>query len=292
MSFEISTAFAQQYVGNCELVVQQVASRAREKVMIRDMTGYEKAYVEYVGKAQTQQITVDEGDTIWGSMPHKRRVITTQPYGGAEVISDENKARTLVDFTNPYIQSLRAGLNRDLDNLIFTAMRGTAYSGKTGTTSVALPSAQKVAVGGTGLSVEKLISAMEILNSADVPDESEGGANYQKWCAIGPKQVSNLLRETEIGSADFNLVKPLVDGKVVRFMGFNFVMSNQLYATGGTRYCLAWVKAGMYLGINYDISATVDRLPTKWNAIGIIMKMMAGAARVQEELVVEIACAE
>jgi hypothetical protein len=136
------------------------------------------------------------------------------------------------------------------------------------------------------------MDAQEILDLADVPDEDEGGENYSRWMAISPRQVKNMLQEVEVGSADYNLLKPLVDGKIVRFMGFNFIKSNRLYTDGTYRYCLAWIKAGVYLGINYDITSTVDRMPGKQNSTQIFMEMMLGASRVEEEMVVEVACKE
>jgi hypothetical protein len=292
MSIQITTAFTKQYQSNCELLVQQIDTRARDKVMIEDMTGSAEKFVEYVGSVSPVQRTTRHGDTEYTETPHYRRRITTVPYDLADLIDQPDKVRVLIDPQNAYLQAFRAGFNRKIDNIIFTAMRGTAYYGADGTSTIALPTAQKVATGGVGMSVAKLISASEILNLADVPSEEEGGANYTRWLALGPKQISDLLKEVEVGSSDYNLIKPLTEGKISRFMGFNFIPTNQLYATGGTRYCLSWVKAGVALGMNYDISSTVDRMPNKKNSIQIFMSMMLGGARLQEELVVEIACTE
>jgi len=46
------------------------------------------------------------------------------------------------------------------------------------------------------------------------------------------------------------------------------------------------------LALSYDITATVDRLPTKQNSVQIYLEMMFGATRLQEECVVEVACLE
>jgi hypothetical protein len=292
MSVQITTAFTKQYEANCEQVAQQVETRARDKVMIKDMTGASRDYIDYVGTVSPVQRTTRHGDTTYTEIAHTRRQITTVPYALAELIDTPDKARVLIDPQNAYLQAFRAGFNRQIDSIIFAALRGTAYYGVDGASSVTLPSAQKVSSGSVGLTFEKLVSASEILNLADVPTEDEGGPNYTRWMAISPKQVSDLLKETEVGSNDYNLVKPLVEGKVTKFMGFNFVVSNLLTAASTTRYCLAWVKAGCALGMNYDVTSTVDRMPNKNNSIQVFMEMMLGASRLQESLVVEVACIE
>jgi hypothetical protein len=292
MSLQITTAFTKQYEANCELIAQQVDSRARDKVMIKDMTGASKAFVEYVGTVDPVQRTTRHGDTEYTETPHSRRMITTVPYDLADLIDEPDKAQVLIDPQNAYLQAFRGGFNRKVDSILYAAMRGTSYYGVEGASSIALPTAQKIVASSAGLTFEKLVEAAEILNLGDIPSEEEGGANYSRWMAIGPHQVSNLLKETEVGSADYNLVKPLTEGKVTRFMGFNFVVSNLLTLSSTTRYCLAWVKAGVYLGMNYDINSTVDRMPNKKNSTQIFMSMMLGASRVQEACVVEIACIE
>jgi len=292
MSVQITTAFTKQYQSSCELVVQQIESRAREKVMVQSIAGSQKAFMDFIGKASVTQRLTRHGDTQYSDTPHSRRMITTTPWQVADLIDKPDQARILIDPQSKYLQAFRAAMNRKIDETLFAAMRGTSYSGEDGATPVVLPPGQKIAHANQGLTVGKLITASEKLNSADVPSEEEGGSNFTRWMAIGPKQISNLLAEVEVGSADFNLVKPLTEGKVSRFMGFNFVPTNQLYTASSIRYCLCWVKAGVGMALSYDIIATVDRLPMKQNSIQAYLEMMFGATRLQEELVIEVACSE
>ena len=101
-----------------------------------------------------------------------------------------------------------------------------------------------------------------------------------------------MLKEVEVGSNDYNLIRPLVEGKIAKWMGFNFVVTNQLPLVTTTRSCVAWVKAGAGFGLSYDITATVDRMPNKMNSTQVYLEMMFGATRLEEELVVQIDCTE
>lgn len=285
MSTQITTAFVNQYKAAAELVVQQIDSQFRDKVTIEPLTG-EKGFFDYVGKATPTQRTTRHGATVYSDTPHTRRMITAATYDLADLIDKPDEVRTLIDPTNKYLQAFRGGFARLIDYTLARAAIGTAYTGATGTTSTVLPSGQKVAVGTTGMTVEKLTSALGIFLANDVPDD------WEKWCALGYKQIMDLLKETEVGSADYNILRPLVEGKISRFMGFNFIHSEQIYSASSVRYCPCWVKPGLTLAINYDIEATVDRMPTHNNSTQVFMSMMFGAARMQEECVVEIACSE
>ncbi|MBF9655991.1 phage capsid protein, partial [Streptococcus pseudopneumoniae] len=79
-------------------------------------------------------------------------------------------------------------------------------------TTVALPSAQKVAAASAGLPIAKLRSAREILLGADV--DLDMGAT----CIINPAGLTDLLSATEITSSDYNTVKALVQGQVDTFL--------------------------------------------------------------------------
>jgi hypothetical protein len=285
MSTQITTAFVNQYRAAAELTVQQIDSYFRDKVTIEPLTG-EKGFFDYVGKADPIQRTTRHGDTVYADTPHSRRMIAGATYDLADLIDKPDEVRTLIDPTNKYLQSFRAGFQRKIDKIILDALRGTAYTGATGTTSTVLPAGQKVAVGTTGMTIDKLREALGLFLKNDVPDD------WEKWCALGYVQIKDLLNETEVGSADYNMLRPLVEGKITRFMGFNFVHSEQIYTSASVRYCPCWVKPGLTLAINYDIQANVDVMPSKNYSTQVFMSMMVGASRMQEECVVEIACSE
>jgi hypothetical protein len=98
-------------------------------------------------------------------------------------------------------------MGRAMDDAIIAAATGTAYSGVAGGTSVSLPAGNKVAHGGVGLSVTKLLNAKEILDANDIdPDEP-------RFLVCSAGQLADLLAITQITSADYNSVKALVDGQ-------------------------------------------------------------------------------
>ncbi len=84
-------------------------------------------------------------------------------YEYADLIDKQDQVRTLIDPTSSYAQAAAFALGRSMDDEIISAVSGNAFSGETGSTTVALPSAQKITESGTdGLTLAKLRSAKEI----------------------------------------------------------------------------------------------------------------------------------
>jgi hypothetical protein len=105
--------------------------------------------------------------------------------------------------------------------------------------------------------------------------------------------LTNLYGTTEIKSVDYNSVKALADGQIDTFLGFKFVRTERVQkdATATTGYATAWSKGCVALGIGQEISTSVDRRPDKNNAWQVFADMSMGATRLEDEGVVEIACA-
>jgi hypothetical protein len=75
-------------------------------------------------------------------------------------------------------------------------------------------------------------------------------------------------------------------------MGFKFVRSQRFVKASTTRYCYAWCKSGMDLGVGADIKSRVSERADKSFAVYAYAAMSLGAVRNEDEKVVEIACTE
>jgi len=192
----------------------------------------------------------------------------------------------LIDPTSQYSVAALAAMNRAKDSVIISALGGSARSTKAGTGSVALPSGQKIAHGGAGLTLAKLTQAKQLLDEAEV-DEDE-----PRFCVITAEQLNNLLNVTEVKSADYNSVKALVKGEIDTYLGFKFIRSERLPKASTTRYCYAYAKTGVQLGIGQDVKARISERADKNYAVQVYAAMSLGAVRVEEARVVEIACTE
>ena len=285
MSTQITTAFVNQYSANVQMLSQQMGSLLRDAVDVETVNG-DKAFFEQVGSAAAQARTTRHGDTPLMETPHARRMVTLTDYEYADLIDDQDKLRMLIDPTSTYARAAAAAIGRAMDDTIITALGASAKTGTTGSTSTALPSAQKIVHGSAGLTLAKMISAKKIL------DEADTDPSIPRYMVVSPEQIEDLLNLSTVTSADFNTVKALVQGEIDTFMGFKFIRSNRLTDDGTSRLCYAFAQEGCKLAIGKEPTAKIDERADKSYATQVYYCSSFGATRMQETSVVQIACNE
>lgn len=285
MSTQITTAFVQQFSSNVQLLSQQMGSLLRGSVSEESVTG-EKAFFDQVGQAAAVKRTSRHSDTPIVDTPHSRRMVTMDSYEWADLVDDADKVRLLIDPTSAYARTAAAAIGRAMDDAIIAAAIGTAKTGKSGSTSTTLPSAQQIAHGSTDLTIEKLIEAKQKLdvNSVD--------PSIPRYIVVSPFQIQRLLNETAVTSSDFNTVKALVRGEVDTFMGFKFIVSNRLAKSGNNRTCFAFAEDGLKLAVGKDVMARIEERADKSYSTQVYYCATFGATRMEEDKVVEITCDE
>jgi hypothetical protein len=298
MSFQVTEAMVQQYGTNFRTLYQQRQSRLAPWCQIESGIVGQSKSVERVGKAEAYDITSRHADTKYVEVPHSRRWLDLQDKGWAELVDEMDKIRMLADPTSPYSQLAVAALNRAKDDIIIAAARGNA---RTNSGLIALPAAQKIAVGGTSLTLAKLLATKEILDANEVDDDQSMAADGQsnseqssRVIVVNSKMLTNLYGTTEIKSVDYNNVKALSQGQIDTFLGFKFVRSERLYrdSTVSTRFGIAYAKSCIGLGIGKDIVSSIDVLPGKNYSVQVYARMSIAATRLEDEGVVEIGCLE
>jgi len=285
MSTQITTAFVQQYSSNVQMLSQQMGSLLRDAVDTETVNG-DKAFFEQVGSAAASARTSRHADTPLMNTPHARRMVTLTDYEYADLIDDQDKLRMLISPESTYARAAAAAIGRSMDDVIISALGGTAYTGTTGSTSTALPSASKIAHGSAGLTIAKLVTAKKKL------DEQSVDPSIQRYIVVSPEQIEDLLNSTTVTSADFNTVKALVQGDIDTFVGFKFITSNRLTDDGTSRLCYAFAQDGIKLAIGKEPTAKIDERSDKSYATQVYYCSSFGATRMEEVKVVEIACNE
>ena len=282
MSSQITTAFVQQYSNNVQMLSQQKGSLLRNAVDAETIVG-KNAFFEQVGQATAQKRVSRHSDTPQIDTPHSRRRVSMVDYEYADLIDKQDQVRTLIDPTSSYAQAAAFALGRAMDDEIISAVSGNAFSGETGSTTVALPAGQKITESGTdGLTIAKLRSAKEKFDSASVDP------SIPRYIVVGPKQISDLLGTTQVTSSDFNTVKALANGEITSFLGFNFITSNRLSIASNKRLCLAFAMDGIKLALGQDIMTRIDERSDKGYATQVYVCMTMGATRMEEEKVVTV----
>ena len=290
MSSQVDTAYVYQYRNNVSMLVQQKGSRLRPFVRVEPQNS-EFEFYDRIGATDAVEITGRHQDTPLVSTPHDRRRVSLRDYDWADLIDRQDKLKMLIDPTSAYAMNAVFAMGRKMDDAIIGAAFDTAYSGKTGQTTVSFPAGNQVAVdyvesgsaANGNLTIGKIRRAKEILDAYDNdPDEA-------RIMTCTANSLHSLLRNIEITSQDYNVVKALVEGKVDTFMGFKFVRTQRLLTDGsGYRRHIAWVQSKLLLAVSQDPMVDVGPRRDKRNSMQVYVTMGIGATRMEEQGVVEI----
>lgn len=290
MSVTIDQSIVEQFSANVHMLAEQRMSRLRSTVNIESVTGESFARERIGGIDAPNQVTTRHGDTPLNNTPHSRRWGFITDYDVADLIDRQDRVKLLISPDSMYTMRHAGTMGRGVDDAIISALGGSAVQGKSsGSSSVALPSAQKIAHGSTGMTIAKLIQAKEILDAAEV-DEF-----LPRFAVMGSRQIRDLLEDDKVSSADYNTVKALVRGEINEYMGFNFIRSERLVVgeiAANIRECYVYAMPAVTLGIAQEPTSVASPRPDKRMAQQIYTYGSWGAVRLEDEMVVQVAASE
>jgi len=317
MSFNVSTAFVQQYSTNVQMLLQQQGSRLRNAVQSFKFQGKAASMAEQFGQVSPVRNQSRHSDTPLISTPQDKRWIYPNDYDWADLIDNQDKLRMLIDPTSNYAMAGAWAMGRAIDDEILAGFYGSNNTGENGTNgtgtlyaynsnSQSVPAATGAA-SATGLNIAKLRLAKRKLLEADLDVD-----NDQLFCVISAKQHDDLLNEAQAISLDYNTKPVLVDGKITQFMGFNFIHSERIagaanfnsaintgvtssdadgsYVAGSRWMVPCFAKSGMALGVWNDVQTSIDRRADKRNSYQVYVTGTFGGARMEEKRCVLINC--
>ncbi len=293
MPDSITVASVQQYRSNVEMLLQQTDSRLAGAVTVGSYVGKAASTVEQFGSATAVQRTSRHADTPLLDLSQDKRWVFPTDYEWASLIDKQDQLRAIVELTSPYAMAGAAAMNRVKDDIILAAIFGTNYTGENGTTAETFGTVGSgtydvgVNTGGTAsaLNVAKLQSGIQKLMLAN-----KGELNESVYGAISSYEHDSLLKEMQVVNKDYGNSAVLVDGKVKRFMGVDFIITERLTVTSGNRLIPLWLKSGMHLGMWDEVRAEIGPRADKGYATQVYLAMTLGATRTQLGKQIRISC--
>jgi hypothetical protein len=294
MPVTIDQVTAQKFASVLYLLSQQMGSKFATKVRNETVSSAELAYFDTLAEDDdTAQKTGRHQGTPISEAEFGRRRVVPYPWTNKKALDKEDLDRMLPDPRSPVAMNQVRSLGRKKDDLLIAAALGTASIGKAGGSSVTFQ-AESRSINGDGtvttlgtlasvqsvadMSLEKMLTMMRLFNDEDVDPD------IPKYWAVTPKDIEDMLNLTEVGSADYNTVKTLVQGKVDSFAGFNFFWCNRLTidaASSTANRTIAWAQDGLILASIGDISTRIEEAERLDYAWVLFSKMDLGAVRME-----------
>lgn len=282
----ITQAFVQQWDTSIRLAAQQSESRLMKAVTDRGTITGDGFTINNLSSVDLDEKTVRHGDTVWGDIDHSNRLGVMKDFYKALPLDRADIPKMIV---NPvtggdYMRSLMNAKNRKIDSVIYAALGGS-ISSKDGVTANTLPSAQKIAHGGTGMTKSKIIQARAIFRANECDEEN----GEELFIMYNDKVVQTILADTTLTSADYMAAQMLQSGRLQgSWLGFTWIPYQGLTFSSSTYYAYAWAKSGIHFGKGYE-EGNVTRRGDKQDAWQVSMAASYGAGRQAENKVVEIA---
>lgn len=299
MSDPISNLYRVQFANTQSLLLQQLNSRFDGKVMTGSHKGKQASVVDQYGPAVAKKRTGRYAPKTNMETATDRRWVTPEAYDSIRFVDSLDKLKTILDPQSPLMLNINAAIRRAKDDEVINAFfSDVAKTGEEGngvnswTSFVAANTGHKIAVtvgaaAAVPLNVAKLRAAKKALMKAEVDIEAE-----ELFAVIGADDHDALLAEAQVVSTDFNDKPVLVDGRVQRFMGFNFIHSERLLLDGSSyRRVPIYAKSGMHLGIFEDVQTGITvRDDLEGDPIQLTGTGIFGATRTEEKKIVEVLC--
>jgi hypothetical protein len=257
----------QTYRDNVLMVAQQMRGRIRPAITDVPASGEAVAASDLVGRVRASRVSPTERRNVENVPENSRRwLVFPNPVKSGQYISTAEKLQRAMDPTSTYVQAHTAAVVREIDDIALGIIEGdegsfsistggilgAAVVGKNpGAGTSSLPSACYTLVGGTGLTLPKLMEAKERLNK----DEFGVDDDDVLYCAITPKQVTDLLTIADGDGASLNAFQQLQlqSGKPTTLLGMTWIVTNRLPLVDGDRYCPIWSKKNIVMGVWQDI---------------------------------------
>lgn len=268
MSTSITTAFIKQYESEAKNAYQQMKAKLRNAVRLHTgVKGMDDTF-QKIGRGVAGKKT-RHGKVPTMGLGHDTVTATLEDWFGADYIDDLDLLKVGHDERRAVRDAANGALGRKQDNLIITAMDGATES---------------VAVGTSGLTKAKIMTAFEYLNDNDVPSDN-------RFAVVGAHQWNELMNIDEFANADFaGSALPWLKGVESRvWLGTTWMFHSGLPVADGTRTCFMWHKDSVGVAEAMDINAAIDWMPD-YDSWLVKHKMSMGAVLIDAEGIVEILC--
>lgn len=300
-SYSVPEHHVKMYTANIRASINKKGGLLMGTISTGNYSGDKSQVVNFIGPVEFIERTSVYVDTKLTELEHTSRWISGTEYDCAVLVDRLDTLKMIYDPTSPYVERFREAAARRMDEIIMAKFFANAKAGKEGTDVVTFKSTNIVAHGGTRCTVAKLRAMRKLIKKRHVDLRT-----VRPFIAVTSEQVDDLLGEVAVTSSDYNAIKPLVDGEVSSFMGFNFIpyedngdalnghgIPTEAVAGPATiRDCPVWVPDGMHFGAWAGLEITINNRPDKNNIKQIHGTFTAGATRLEEDKVFQMQCVE
>lgn len=239
MSVSVNQAFVKQFEREVHEAYQRMGSKLRPAVrMINNVKGSSVVF-QKVGKGAAATKST-HGMVPVMNITHTSVECALSDYYAGDWVDRFDELKINHDERQVIANAGAYALGRKTDELIIAALASAG-------TNV-------ITDGNVGMTKDKVLQAYEILGAADVPDDGD------RYCVVGWRQWSELLKIQEFASADYNgsANLPWQGGQARKWMGTTWLQISGLPIDGNDiRSCFWFHKTAIGHASGSDVQSDV-----------------------------------
>ena len=266
MANTFNNAFITQWNDEVHQLYHQKGSKLRSA--IRVVSGVKGSTYKFHRLGTVAATTITKGTRLAPLTPaHDTVTVTLTDHYAPLEIYNLDEVKTNASFRKDYVELAADALGKKTDQLIVGALDSSTPS--------------TITAGSAGMSFDKANEAARILNEHDVP-------MGDRFMIVSPKAIEGLLAEAKATSSDYvGQTQALLNGEITKFMGFTWVMSNDLSVNTNIRDCYAIDKRAVGMAVGQDIKTKAQEL-IDYDAWYIRSSMSLGAAAIEDNGIVKV----
>jgi len=270
MSTSIPVSFIKQYQAETHEAFQRRGSLMLGTVRRKHNVVGSKTQFNLYGKGEAGEKTRHGDVPVMNNDHDNVDCFLVDKYAG-EWVDNLDERKTNTDERGLATRASAWALGRAADSQIIAAIEA------------GLPSSQKIANGGTGFTLSKMLQAREILLDNDVPDDG------QIFCWVDTHSWLEMLKIDQFVKSDYSgKIVPFLKGSEARnFMNVHFMHHNGLTKAGNISQCLMYHKTVVGHATGAEVTQKWSWENTKSSHF-LNSNMSMGAVRIDDLGVVQI----
>lgn len=259
----VDNALIIQFSDLLHIAAQQMPSRLRPHVIVKQMTGDVYAY-DGLGKVEAREVNGRVTPTVFDEISHNRRKIARRRFVVTLPIDASDTRGILLNPEGEYAGACMKALNRKWDKVGVEAAFANVQTGRDFETSVTFGNDGGRTVNATaGFTYEKLLEIRKNWTNEEVGIDI---AEELLLLFTGTEEEA-LMQELELTSGDFSRKFVVDDGTISKGVGINFIaygadIANPILdVNSGTRDCVAMTGRALCYGLSKDISINIKDRP-------------------------------
>lgn len=276
MSIELSDVLVKKFENEAIQAFQETG-KLRNTVRVRDAKGANQVQFNVIGAGTMNERTSIQTPIPLADIAHTPQTATVTNYVISEMTDIFLNNQVGFDERQELVQSLSSAAGRRLDQVIIDALEAASTS---------YTVADSIGGSADNVNVAMFAEACRLLDDNGVPDGDRAFLMHFDG-------YHHFLQESDVKDIDINSRKPLTDGKLPMYYGFDICAVGTRANEGGLatpeanhRRWFAYHKSALGLAMNMEPKVTIDWEPS-YGAHRVSVYMSAGAIAIQNEGIIE-----